>query len=69
MKCFKERSDMDQSGARIEWEDQAGGDGHSDQGVVVRIGKRAGTCEEWVVELSELSERKGRVISRFLLVR
>lgn len=26
----------------MEWEDQAGGDGHLDQGVVVKIGGRAG---------------------------
>lgn len=53
----------------MEWKDQAGNDGHSDQGVVVRIVRRSGTCEEWVLELTGLSERKGRVIFRFLLVR
>lgn len=56
MKCFKQRSDVDLSGARIEWEEMAGGDGHSDQGVVVRIDGRAWTCEEWVVELMRLSD-------------
>lgn len=54
MKCFTESIDMDLSGARAEWGDQAGGDGASDQGVVVKIDRRAWTCEEWVVEVTGL---------------
>lgn len=58
------REVIDLSRARTEWRNQAGG--HSDQRVEVRW---AETWEEWVIELTGLSERKGKVIPRFLLVR